>query len=89
MTMSASKVDQLVERAMILGVDADDDSDSIAELRCLARGDELALERAMQASLAQPLSLAARHRAIELLARTRYEDPSPPSPLLGGSSLPL
>ena len=41
--------------------------------------DELALERAMQASLAQPVSLAARHRAIQLLARARYEDPSLPS----------
>jgi hypothetical protein len=87
--MSATKVDQLVERAMILGADAGDDSASIAELRFLAQDNELALERAMQASLAQPVSLAARHRAIELLARARYEDPSLPSPLPGGPSLPL
>jgi hypothetical protein len=29
----------------------------------------------MQVSLALAVSLAARHRAIELLARARYEDP--------------
>ena len=71
--MSATKADQLVERAMVLGSDAGDDSASVAELRDLARGDELALERAIRASLALPVSLAARHRAIELLARARYE----------------
>jgi hypothetical protein len=54
---------------MVLGSDLGDDSASVAELRDLARGDELALERAIRASLAQPVSLAARHRAIELLAR--------------------
>jgi hypothetical protein len=79
--MSAIKVDQLVERAMMLGTNVGDDSASIAELRCLARDDESALERAMQVSLAQPVSLAARHRAIELLARARYEDPWALSPM--------
>jgi hypothetical protein len=79
-TMSATKVDLLVERAMMLGTDASDDDASIEELRGLAQGDESALERAMQVSLAQQVSLAARHRAIELLARARYEDRSLPSP---------
>jgi hypothetical protein len=80
--MSATKVDQLAERAMTLATDAVDDDTSVAELRGLAGGDEPALEQAMQASLAQPVSLADRHRAIELLARARYEDPwlSPPMP---------
>jgi hypothetical protein len=82
------QVDQLVERAMILGADAGDDSASVAELQGLARDDELDLERAIRACLALPVSLAARHRAIELLARARYEDPSPP-PRPSGLSLPL
>ena len=73
--MTAAKVDQLVDRAMVLGADVGDDTASVAELRRLARGDEAALERAMQTSLALPVSLAARHRAIELLARARYENP--------------
>ena len=72
--MSATKADQLVERAMVPGSDVGDDTARVVELRRLARGDELALERAIRASLAQPVSLAARHRAIELLARARYED---------------
>ncbi len=74
--MSATKVDKLVERAMTLAAEAGDDDDaSVAELRGLAGGDEPTLEQAMQASLAQPVSLAARHQAIELLARARYEEP--------------
>ena len=76
--MTATKVDLLVEKAMTLSADTDDKA-SIAELRGLAQGDESSLEQAMQASLALPLSLTARHRAIELLARARYEDPSLPS----------
>jgi hypothetical protein len=49
-TMTA-KVDQLIERAMVLGSDVGDDTARVVELRRLARGDESALERAMQASL--------------------------------------
>jgi len=79
--MSAPKVDLLVEKAVMLSTDSDDDA-SISELRGLAQGDESSLEQAIQASLALPLGLAARHRAIELLARARYEDPSLPSPRL-------
>jgi hypothetical protein len=47
------------------------------ELRSLARDDHQALEQAIRACLAEPASLATRHRAIELLARVRYEDISP------------
>jgi hypothetical protein len=63
---------------MMLAVDAFDDDVAIAKLRGLAAGDEEALEQAMRACLAQAASLATRHRAIELLARVRYED-APPS----------
>jgi hypothetical protein len=87
--MSTTKVDQLVERAMTLATEAVDDDASVAELRGLAGGDEPALEQAMQASLAEPVSLAARHRAIELLARARYEDPWFPSPMPWRGSLLL
>ena len=73
--MSATKVDKLVERAMTLAAEARDDEASVAELRGLAGGDEPALKQAMQASLARPVSLAARHQAIELLARAWYEEP--------------
>ena len=62
---------------MMLAVDAFDDDVAIAKLRGLAAGDEEALEQAMRACLAQPASLATRHRAIELLARVRYEGALP------------
>jgi hypothetical protein len=61
---------------MMLATDAIDDDAVMAELRNLAQGDLEALELAIRGSLAQPTSLATRHRAIELLARVRYEDPS-------------
>jgi hypothetical protein len=77
--MSGTKVEQLVARAMTLATDAFDDNAAMAELRGLATGDGRALEQAMKASLAQPASLASRHRAIELLARVRYEDPVTPA----------
>jgi hypothetical protein len=76
--MTTTITDRLAARAMMLAVDAFDDDVAIAKLRGLASGDEEALEQAMRACLAQPASLATRHRAIELLARVRYED-SPPS----------
>jgi hypothetical protein len=63
---------------MMAAVDTFDDDAAIADLRGLAGGDEEALEQAMRACLAQPASLVTRHRAIELLARVRYED-APPS----------
>jgi hypothetical protein len=71
--MTAAMVHQLVARATMLAADAFNDDAAIAELRGLAQGDEQALEQAIRASLAQPASLAIRHRAIELLARVRYE----------------
>ena len=63
----------------MLAVDASDDYTAIAELGGLAAGDEEALEQAIRTCLAQPASLATRHRAIELLARVRYEDATPPA----------
>jgi hypothetical protein len=65
----------LIDRAMALGVDLRDDDAAKNELRELARGDHRALEQAIRACLAQPAGLAVRHRAIELLARARYENP--------------
>jgi hypothetical protein len=62
---------------MMLAVEAFDDNAAIAELRGLAAGDEEALEQAIRACLVQPANLATRHRAIELLARVRYEDAPP------------
>jgi len=76
--MTQTLVDRLAARAMALTVDAFDDA-AIAELRGLAAGDDQALEQAIRACLAQPAPLAIRHRAIELLARVRYEDPPPPA----------
>lgn len=74
--MTAAKVHQLVVRATTLATDAFDDDAAVAELRDLAQGNQQALEPAIRACLARPASLAIRHRAIELLARVRYEDPS-------------
>jgi hypothetical protein len=51
----------------------------MVELRKLAAGDEQSLEQAIRTCLAQPANLATRHRAIELLARVRYEDAPPPA----------
>jgi hypothetical protein len=76
--MTATMVEQLVARAMTLTIDTLDDDAAMAELRDLAEGDEQALEQAIRVSLAHPADLATRHRAIELLARVRYEDPSLP-----------
>jgi hypothetical protein len=77
--MSAILVDRLVVRAMALATDAFDDDVAMADLRGLAAGDEQSLEQAIRTCLAQPASLATRHRAIELLARVRYEDAPPPA----------
>jgi hypothetical protein len=79
--MKETKVDQLVALAMTLATDAFDDDVAIGELRTQAQGDGPALERAIKTTLAQPVSLATRHRAIELLARVRYEHPSLPCDL--------
>ncbi len=76
--MTQTMTGRLVARAMMLATDAFDDDTAMAELRGLARGDDQALEQAVRTCLAQPASLAIRHRAIELLARVRYED-APPS----------
>jgi len=75
--MTATLIDRLVAQAMTLTTDAFDDDAAMAELRDLAADDERALEQAIRSCLAQPASLATRHRAIELLARVRYEDARP------------
>jgi hypothetical protein len=71
-------VGQLVSVAMAHATDTSDDEVAIAQLRRIAGGDQQALERAIPACLAQSASLAARRRAIEFLARIRYEDPPAP-----------
>jgi hypothetical protein len=76
--MTATKVHQLVMRAMMLAIDDLDEDAVMTELRGIAQGDEQALEQAIRTSLAQPADLATRHRAVELLARVRYEHPSAP-----------
>jgi hypothetical protein len=78
--MTATLIDRLVTRAMTLATEAFDDHAAMAELRGLAGGDDQALERAIPVCLAQPASLAIRRRAIELLARVRYEDEDLPPP---------
>jgi L-asparaginase II len=77
--MTAALMRRLVERAMTLASDTFDDDAAMAELRDLAGDDAQALERAIRTCLAQPTSLAVRHRAIELLARARYENPTAPA----------
>jgi hypothetical protein len=74
--MIPTLVDRLVARAMVLPADAHAEAAALADLRHLANGDSEALERAIRVCLAEPASLATRHRAIELLARVRYEHPS-------------
>jgi hypothetical protein len=73
--MTQALTDRLAARAMTIATDAFDDNAAIAELRHLAADDNQALEQAIRTCLGQPASLATRHRAIELLARVRYEDP--------------
>jgi hypothetical protein len=75
--MTTTLINWLVARAMTLATEAFDDDMAMAELRVLAADDPQALELAIRICLAQPASLATRHRAIELLARVRYEDTSP------------
>jgi Family of unknown function (DUF6459) len=70
-----TQVEQLVAAAMTHATDTFDDEAAIDELRQLADGGGQALERAITDCMAQPASLATRRRAIELLARIRYEDP--------------
>jgi hypothetical protein len=76
--MTPTLVDRLVMQAMVLTSNASDDAAAMTELRRLADGDNQALEQAIRTCLAQPSSLATRHRAIELLARVRYEHPPAP-----------
>ena len=76
--MTATLINRLIARAMTLAADAFEDDVAMAELRDLADGDHDSLEQAIRTCLAQPASLATRHRAIELLARVRYEDPHLP-----------
>jgi hypothetical protein len=77
--MTAIPTHRLVTRAMTLATNSFDDGAAMAQLRRLAGGDNQALEQAIRTCLAQPASLASRHRAIELLARIRYEDPPAPA----------
>jgi hypothetical protein len=77
--MTQTLSDRLVMRAMVLATDAFDDDVAEAKLRQLAGGNIEALDRAISACLAQSASLATRRRAIELLARVRYEDLPPPT----------
>jgi hypothetical protein len=77
--MSQGLVDRLVARAVELATDSFDDQPAMAELRDLADGDNDALEQSIKACLAQSISLATRHCAIELLARVRYEEPPAPA----------
>jgi hypothetical protein len=76
--MSRNLVESIVAHAMVLATDGFDNEGTIAELRDLAGNHNQALEQAIKTCLAQPASLATRHRAIELLARARYEDAPPP-----------
>jgi hypothetical protein len=71
--------DQLVAQALTLATDAYDDDAAVAQLRQVANGDDQALDQAITACMAQPASLSARRRGIELLARALYEW-LPPSP---------
>jgi hypothetical protein len=75
--MTVTLTDRLAARAMALAIDAFDNYVAMAELHDLAAADDVALEQAIRACLAQPADLATRHRAIELLARVRYEDVPP------------
>jgi hypothetical protein len=77
--MTATLIDRLVAQAITHATDAFDDEAAMAELRDLAADDERAIEQAIRSCLAQPTSLAIRHRAIELLARVCYEDARPPN----------
>jgi hypothetical protein len=76
--MTVTLIDRLAARAMTLATQAFDDNMAMAELCQLAGDNNQALEQAIMTCLAQPASLATRHRAIELLARVRYEDPTLP-----------
>jgi hypothetical protein len=73
--MTTTLTNRLVVQAMTLATDAFDDDAAMVALRQLASDDNQALEQAIRTCLAQPASLVTRHRAIELLARVRYEDP--------------
>jgi hypothetical protein len=77
--MTMTLTDRLAGRAMTLATEAFDDNTAMAQLCQLADGNNQALEQAIRTCLAQPASLATRHRAIELLARARYEGPTRPA----------
>jgi hypothetical protein len=77
--MTVTLIDQLAARAMTLATQAFDDNTAMAELCQLAGDNNQALEQAIRTCLAQHASLATRHRAIELLARVRYEAPTAPA----------
>ena len=64
---------------MALAVDDLDDVGAMADLRFLADENSGAIDQAIRLCLAEPATLAIRHRAIELLARVRYESAMPPA----------
>jgi hypothetical protein len=66
--------EQLVDQALALAVEAFDDDEAVWELARLAGGDLAALDAACDLCITRPVSLAARRRAIGLLARVRYGD---------------
>jgi hypothetical protein len=72
--MTQILIDQLVARSMTLATESLDENMAMAELRQLASDDYQVLEQAIRTCLSEPVSLATRHRAIELLARVRYEN---------------
>jgi hypothetical protein len=74
----AEATDSIQDNATLATETFDDDM-AMVELRQLAAGDEPSLEQAIRTCLAQPANLATRHRAIELLARVRYEDAPRPA----------
>jgi hypothetical protein len=74
---SMTLVELLTERAMTLASEAFDDDTAVAELHSLASSDLTAVDQACDACLAWDASLAARGRAIGLLARVRYGDLGP------------
>lgn len=78
---TATTVERLRERAMALAVEEPDEAAATIRLRWLAQGDREALDLACAACLAEPASLAVRHRAIQLLCNVLYDnDLSAPDP---------
>jgi hypothetical protein len=65
---------RLVDRALVLAVEAFDDDEAVWELARLGGSDLAVLDAACDVCITRPVSLATRARAIGLLARVRYRD---------------